>query len=73
MLVDAVVATKSFKSSRRFIRNFSKIAAPMQKLAKKEAIFMWNEACEEAVRALKEAVTQDPVLRQFDRNREAIT
>ena len=33
---------------RRFIENFSKIAAPMTKLTRKEVKFDWDDRCEEA-------------------------
>lgn len=57
---------------RRFIRSFSKIIRPMVKLTKKDAIFEWSPACQMAFLLLKDAVTQAPVLRHFDRTKEAI-
>ena len=31
---------------RKFIKDFSKIAAPLTRLTRKQEKFMWNEACE---------------------------
>ena len=33
---------------RRFIENFSRIAAPMTRLTRKEVKFEWDDRCEEA-------------------------
>jgi hypothetical protein len=38
---------------RRFIQNFSRIAAPLHKLLKKEAEYEWTEAQEHAFQNLK--------------------
>ena len=47
---------------KRFIRNFAKIAKPLNDLLKKGIQFEWTEKCEEAFGALKEALTNPPVL-----------
>lgn len=47
---------------RRFIKDFSRIAAPMIKLTKKEVKFIWNEDCEESFQALKTRLTTVPIL-----------
>ncbi|KAK9110556.1 hypothetical protein Sjap_018616 [Stephania japonica] len=47
---------------RRFVQDFSKIAAPMTKLIKKNAKFDWNEECEHAFNTLKQKLTTAPVL-----------
>ena len=57
---------------RRFIRNFSRITKPLHRLAQKDFKFDWNEACQAAFDELKQAITSAPVLRHFDREREAI-
>ena len=57
---------------RRFIKGFSKIVRPFVQLTKKEAIFKWCSACQEAFTLLKEAVTIAPVLKHFDRAKEAV-
>ena len=38
---------------RRFIEDFSRIAAPMTRLTRKEVKFEWDDRCEEAFRELK--------------------
>ncbi|KAM6593981.1 hypothetical protein CsatA_001684 [Cannabis sativa] len=47
---------------RRFVENFSRIAMPLTKLARKEVKFMWDDSGEEAFRELKERLTSTPVL-----------
>ena len=47
---------------RRFIPSFSKIAAPLFALTKKDAPFVWNCDCQNAFVSLKEAMTNAPVL-----------
>ena len=57
---------------RRFIKGFSKIVRPIVKLTLKDAPFVWSEACQKAFDELKQAVSSAPILRHFDRSREAI-
>jgi hypothetical protein len=54
---------------RRFIRNFSTIAAPLTALLKKEG-FRWNDDADRAFRTLQQALTSAPVLQlpAFDRD-----
>ena len=47
---------------RRFIQNFSVVAAPMTRLTKKNAPFIWTPECELAFVTLKERLTSAPVL-----------
>ncbi len=48
---------------RRFIKNFSEIAAPLTNLAKKDQrIQKWDNQCDEAFESLKAAVTSAPTL-----------
>ena len=49
---------------RRFIPNFTSVAAPLTDLTKKSApnIVLWSEECERAFEALKRALCTDPVL-----------
>lgn len=48
---------------RRFIREFSEIAAPLTSLTEKEmGIHKWDRECEEAFESLKAAITTAPVL-----------
>lgn len=57
---------------RRFIKDFSKIIAPLVNLTKKGIQFRWDNTCELSFNALKEAFTTAPVLRPFDWNKEVI-
>ena len=53
-----------FGYQRIYVENFSKIAAPLLKLIKKDAPFVWTIKCTEAIRKLKKALTSEPVLWQ---------
>ncbi len=57
---------------RRFIRNFSKIVRPIVQLTKKDVAFEWSTACQMSFLLLKDAVTSAPVLKHFDRTKEAV-
>lgn len=57
---------------RRFIRAFSRITKPLHRLTQKDFKFEWTAACQAAFDELKKAITTAPVLRHFDRTREAI-
>ena len=52
---------------RRFIEDFSLIAALMTRLARKEVKFDWDDRCEEAFQELKRRLTSDPILIVPDR------
>jgi hypothetical protein len=47
---------------RRFIKDFSKISAPLTKLTQKHVVFQWNELCENSFQQLKDCLTSAPVL-----------
>ena len=47
---------------RQFVKNFSKIAAPLTKLTQKNVKFVWSAACEKSFHELKELLTFAPVL-----------
>ena len=47
---------------RRFIENFSLLAAPMTKLTRKEVNFEWNYSCEKAFQELKRRLNFAPIL-----------
>lgn len=47
---------------RSFIKDFSKIAAPLITLTNKETPFHWNEECNRATGVLKARVTSAPIL-----------
>jgi hypothetical protein len=54
---------------RRFIRNFSKIAFPLNNLTKKDVQWKWGLAQQEAFEELKRIVTTTPVLSFPDHNK----
>ena len=47
---------------RRFVKDFSSIAAPLTRLTRKSTPFQWDEACETAFKRLKDALTTPPIL-----------
>ena len=53
-----------FGYQRIFVENFSKIAAPLTKLLKKEIPFEWTTECTRAIQQLKEKLTNEPMLWQ---------
>ena len=52
---------------RRFIEDFSRLAAPMTRLTRKEVKFDWDDRCEEAFNELKRRLTTTPILIVPDR------
>ena len=42
---------------RRFIEDFSQLAAPMTRLTRKEVKFVWDDSCERAFQELKRRLT----------------
>ena len=52
---------------RRFIEDFSQIAAPMTRLTRKEVKFDWDDRCEEAFQELRRRLTTAPILIVPDR------
>jgi hypothetical protein len=51
---------------RRFIPNFSTIAAPLYNLTKKNVKWNWTDECELAFRTLIDIITKQPVLKTAD-------
>ena len=47
---------------KRFIEAFSRIAAPMTRLTRKEVKFEWDDRCEEAFQELMRRLTSAPIL-----------
>ena len=47
---------------RRFIKDFSRLVAPMTRLTRKEVKFEWNDLCEKAFQELKRRLTSAPIL-----------
>ena len=55
---------------KRFIEDFSRLAAPMSKLTRKEVKFEWNDLCERAFQELKRRLTSAPILVVPERGQE---
>ncbi|GBG77112.1 hypothetical protein CBR_g23437 [Chara braunii] len=51
---------------RKFVRNFSTIAAPLHRLLKKETIWKWDQDSTSAFKKLKKALIEYPVLKVSD-------
>ena len=47
---------------RKFVKDFAKIACPLNELTKKGLKFHWSDECQTAFDALKTALTQAPIL-----------
>ncbi|XXG85952.1 hypothetical protein AAC387_Pa11g0946 [Persea americana] len=47
---------------RRFVKDFSKIAAPLTKLTRKDVPFQWNDVCECSFQTLKQKLITAPIL-----------
>ena len=54
---------------RRFVKDFSTIAAPLNELTKKNVPFVWSDAQEEAFTILKDKLTHAPLLQLPDFNK----
>lgn len=55
---------------RRFIRNFSRVAAPLNYLTKESVAFEWKEEQQRAFEELKLALQTPPLLGHFDQDAE---
>lgn len=51
---------------RKFIKNFSEITIPLNKLLKKDSPFVWGDECKMAFEKLKTAIMSPPVLQYPD-------
>ena len=47
---------------RRFVEGFSRIAAPLTQLTRKNAKFVWTEECEKSFQELKQRLVTTPIL-----------
>ena len=47
---------------RRFIEDFSQLAAPITRLTRNEVKFVWDDSCEQAFQKLKRRLTSTPIL-----------
>ncbi|KAI1506846.1 Pol protein [Pyrenophora tritici-repentis] len=57
---------------RVFIPNFSDIAEPLINLTKKEMVFHWDEACNQAFETIKELLITAPILGHFDPEKDTL-
>jgi len=57
---------------RKFIPYFSEVAAPLVQLTKKDIKFDFNDKCIKSFNILRDALTQAPVLKQADPNKNYI-
>ena len=55
---------------RQFIKNFSKIAGPLNTLTKKDTKFAWINKCEAAFQGLKQRVCKAPILIHFNLSKQ---
>ncbi|GBG81139.1 hypothetical protein CBR_g31815 [Chara braunii] len=51
---------------RKFVRNFSAVAAPLTNLTKKDTPFLWSLHCQMTFARLKQALTRAPALKLSD-------
>ncbi|GBG60257.1 hypothetical protein CBR_g4210 [Chara braunii] len=51
---------------RKFVRNFSTIAAPLRRLLRKETIWKWDKDSTSAMKKLRQALIEYPVLKMVD-------
>ncbi|KAL6209567.1 hypothetical protein ACLB2K_020507 [Fragaria x ananassa] len=58
--------------NRRFVQDFSKIAAPLTGLTKKGVKFEWSDQCEQSFQELKNRLTSAPVLALPDDSEEYV-
>ena len=58
--------------NRNFIEKFSKIDFPITALQKKETKFLWNEKCEVSFKKLKKLLTNAPVLKVVDMDKDFV-
>ena len=57
---------------RRFIKGYTRIARPLNKLSGKNKPFVWTSVQQKAFDALKKAFCSFPILRHFDSTRETV-
>lgn len=57
---------------RDFIPDFSELSAPLHRLTKKDAPFVWGPGEEQAFQQLKRTFIQSPVLEQWDPTRDTV-
>ena len=58
--------------SRKYIRDFATITAPLRELTKKNVCFKWEQKHSKAFEKLKDELTKAPVMAYFDTKKETI-
>jgi hypothetical protein len=53
---------------RKFMKNFARKAAPLNRLLQNDVPWEWSEPCQEAFERLKVSMTEAPILRRPDMN-----
>ena len=67
-----MVIPSGHQDSSQFIPNFATITEPLRSLAWKGTHFSWTKEHENAYKKLKEALTNSPVMRYFDIQRDTM-
>jgi hypothetical protein len=63
----AVLGTANYY--RKFVKDYSTIAAPLNNLLREDVAWDWSEECQKAFDMIKEKLTQAPILRRPDYSR----
>jgi hypothetical protein len=63
----AVLGTANYY--RKFLENYSTIAAPLNNLLREDVAWNWSEECQKAFHTIKKNLTQAPILRRLDYSR----
>jgi hypothetical protein len=59
----AVLGTANYY--RKFVKDYSTIAAPLNNLLREDVAWNWSEKCQKAFDTIKERLTQAPILRRL--------
>jgi hypothetical protein len=57
---------------RRWIKDFSRILAPITSLERKDVPFVWTPECQQAFETIKDSFVSEPVLKHFDWDKPAV-
>jgi len=57
---------------QQYVKDFSTVAAPINRLRRKGAVFKWTQECDKAWETLKDALTSQPILARPDFTKEFI-
>ncbi|RDX63564.1 Retrovirus-related Pol polyprotein from transposon 17.6, partial [Mucuna pruriens] len=61
-VVNKIIVKYRYSIPRRFVKNFSSIAAPLNEHVKKDVVFKWDDVHDKAFNLLKDKLTNAPVL-----------